>query len=439
MNISRHIPVALALVLVAGSLHAAKGGIDLRDGKSQEAFAIDKETISGIEWQREQRQPGARIELWDVIQVRYSVTGMDEFNGMARKLAGGNGTKMVADANSFLSGAAPAGLNADEWERVQHACRYYLAAGLALQGQHDQAVAKYIEYLKKCEEKPAPGGIRARFRSVVGGKDIAEAGGLHRLYLDGLTGLGMSYLALKDTTKANDQAFKPLIELCASLAGSSGKSQYYDWSLRALRALADHSENAKDYKSAREAYDQMARTALQKEGGRPSRASNEAQLKVGFMQIREGDLSGARAKFFEAIRAWEGGHDITNAAPPRNNWINPDVAYLTAGSYLGQGMVDAARAKSIPEWSVALSNFSTALSVFRADDEIRSMALLGAANAASTLAELNGQKADVANNYARLAEKYQSELLQQLPKSKAASDEKLVEIEKRITKFKLAE
>lgn len=440
MTMHKHIlPAALLLSLLAGSLHAAKGGIDTRDGKTTEAYAIDKETVSGVEWQRDRGQPGTRIELWDVDQVRYAVTGMDEYNGMARKLAGAKGSKLVQDANSFLSGPAPAGLSADEWDRIQHSCRYYLAAGLALQGDHEGAVAKFIDYLKKCEEKPTPGGIRARFRSVVGGKDIAEAGGLHRLYLDGLTGLGLAYLALKDQTKANDQAFKPLIDLCAALASSSGKGQYYDWSLRALRALAGHGENNKDYKSAREAYDQLARIALQKEGGRPSRASNEAQLKVGFMQIREGDLGGARAKFFEAVRAWEGAHNVDNPAPPRNNWINPDVAYLTAGSYVGQGMVDAARAKSIPEWSSALTNFSTGLSVFRGDDEIRSMALLGAANAAANLAELNASKPEVASNYAKLAEKYASELTSQLPKSKAAQDELIAEIEKRVTKYKKEE
>lgn len=444
MHMHKHniLTVALLVAAFAGSLYAAKGGIETKDGKTQEAYSIDKETVSGVEWSRDRNQPGTKIELWDVEQVRYMATGMDEYNSLARKLTGAQGAKLQQDATSYLSGAAPAGVTPDEWERIQSACRYYLAAGLLVQGSHEAAVEKFIEYLKKADEKPAQGGVRAAFKSAVSNKQIADAGGLHRLYLDGLAGLGMAYLGAKDPAKANDQAFKPLIELCGALASSSGKNQYFDWSLRALRSLARYSENGKDFKGARDAYDQLARIALQKEGGRASRASNEAQLKVGYMQILEGDLGGARAKFFEATRAWEAGHGDTamdNPAPPRANWITPDTAYFTAGCYVGQGLVDAAKAKTASDWSNALTNFSTALAVFRSDDEIRSMALLGAARSSSMLAELNGSKADTASNYATLAEKYLSELTTQLPKTKAAADEGLPEIEKRITKFKKSE
>jgi len=433
------LPATLLMVAFAGSLQA-KAVVETKDSKNQTAYSIESESLSGISWFRERNQPGTKIELWDVAHVSYEGTGMDEYNGMARKLSGAKGAKLQEDATTILGlAAAPSGLSADDWERVKLACRYYLAAGMALQDQHDSAITKYIEYLKACEEKPASGGIRARFKSVVGGKDIADAGGLHRLYMDGLTGLGMSYLAQKEGAKANDQAFKPLIELASALASASGKSQYYDWALRAVRALARFSENVKDYKSARDAYDQLARIALQKEGGRSSRASNEAQLKVGYMMILETNYSDARSKFFEGIRAWEQGHNVDNAAPPRNNWITPDLAYFTAGCYVGKGLVDSATAKTANEWAGALVNFSTALSVFRADDEIRSMALLGAAKAASMLAELNKSKKDVANINATLAEKYLSELTSQLPKTKAAGDESIVEIEKRITQYKVTE
>jgi tetratricopeptide (TPR) repeat protein len=430
---------SVALAALAAPVFAARGAIETRSGKIESAYAIDSETISGVNWQRERNQPGPRVELWDVLHVRYEGQTMDAYNGMARQLAGAKGQKMQQDASAMLKENAPTGFSADEWARIQLACRYFLAAGLALQGSHDDAVARYIEYLKACDDKPASGGFRAKFKSAVSNKEIADAGGLHRLYLDGLTGLGMAYLARKEGAKANEQAFKPLIELCGSLAAASGKSQYFDWSLRALRSLARYSEDAKDFKGAREAYEQMVRIALQKEGGRQSRASAEAQLKVGYMQILEGDLGGARAKFYEATRAWEAAHQtssLQNPTPPRANWLNADVAYLTAGSYVGQGLVDSARAKTNNDWASALTNFSMALAVFRADDEIRSMALLGAANAASRLAELNGTKAEVASTYAKLAEKYLSELVSQLSKTKAANDALVPEIEKRITQFK---
>jgi hypothetical protein len=155
-------------------------------------------------------------------------------------------------------------LNDDEWTRVQLACQFYVAAGTAMEGDFAGAIAKYTEYLKAAEGKALDSGIRAKFKSAVSGKDVTNGGGLHRLYLDGLTGLAMAYLGSKDAQKANDMAIKPLLELCSSLAGPSGKKEYFDWSLKALRALAQYSEGAKEYKNAREAYDMLARTALQK-------------------------------------------------------------------------------------------------------------------------------------------------------------------------------
>jgi len=431
------IPALLLLAGLAGALQAAGGGVETKDGKTQEAYSIDKETISGIEWSKARNQPGTKVDIWDLENVRYSVSGMDEYNGLARKFSGGRGGKLKTDAASYLAGPKPAGLNDDEWTRVQLACQFYVAAGTAMDGDFAGAIGKYTEYLKAAEAKALDSGIRAKFKSVVGGKEVTNAGGLHRLYLDGMVGLALAYLGNKEATKANETAIKPLLDLCSSLAGPSGKKEFYDWSLRAVRALAQYSEGAKEYKSAREAYDILARTALQKENGRVSRASNEAQLKVGYMQILEGDTGGARAKFFEATRAWEDQYGkVDAAAPPRTNWINPDTAYFTAGCYVGQGLIDAAKAKTTSDWASALSNFSQALAVFRSDDEVRSKALLGAALAASKLAELTKGNVDTASTYAKLAEKYLTELTSQLPKTKAAEDDSLAAIETRIKTYK---
>jgi hypothetical protein len=140
------------------------------------------------------------------------------------------------------------------------------------------------------------------------------------------------------------------------------------------------------------------------------------------------------------VNRWErsahGEDQLGNPQPPRNGWISRDVAYYTAGSYLGQGLIEAAKAKSSAEWSAALKNFSMALAVFRSDDEIRSMALLGAAEATSMLAEANAGKPEVAANYAKLAEKYLMELTSQLPKTASAQSESVGEIEKRVAKLK---
>ena len=77
------------------------------------------------------------------------------------------------------------------------------------------------------------------------------------------------------------------------------------------------------------------------------------------------------------------------------------------------------------------------------------MALLGAANAAAQLAELNKdnkidvkvgdktvKKAVTAETYAKLSEKYLSELTTLLPKSKAAEDESIPDIQKIINEYK---
>lgn len=435
--------VILAFALLAAGLGAATPAtIELRNGgtlpPNGQAYGIESETLYGVAWLVRRGTPGTpRVEIWDLQNIRYTLQGMDEFNGMARKVTGGQGKKLQEDAKSYLD-KPPAGLTPEELVRMQLACRYYLAVGLALQSNHEEAVAKFTEYLKEAESNTVVVLAKAKFRSPFSGKDIANAAGLHRLYLDGLKRLGLSYLALKDLQKANDLAFKPLQDLTSALA-TTGQKDYHEWTLEALRSLAAYAEGIKDYKSAREAYERLSATANLKAGGRPSRAGYEASLKVGYMQIREGEPAKAKSRFFEATNNWERAHSddaVKSGQPPQNNWITPDIAYVTAGSYVGLGLVEQATAKSNADWASALTHFSTALSVFHSDDEIRSMALLGAANSASMLAEVNTSKADVAAIYAKLAEKYLMELTLQLPKSVAAHSESVPEIQKRFIKHK---
>jgi hypothetical protein len=429
-----------ASLLFAGVLSAAAGGvIQTKDGKSNAAYDIQAETVSGIIWDQERNRPGTKVKLWDLEGVRYNGQAMDEYNGLGRKLAGGQSTRLIADAQAVMKLDAPTGFDKDAWRRVQISCRYYLGMGRYLQGDWSAAQKELEDYIKECEKPEnlyAQNIIpRVTFNSKVSGKPVANAGGLNRFYLDALESLGLVYLKQGDAKSATEKAFKPLQELAEGLS-SQGDREYFDWGIRALRASARYAEDQKDYKGAREAYDELTRVAVKKQGGKPSRTSYEAQLKGGFMQILEGDTRSAQARFYEAIKNWEDGHKTTRTAPPRTDWINPDVAYLTAGSYVGMGQVKAASAKRAEDWAEALQNFSTSLAVFNADDELRSLALLGAAKAAAQLAEMNKANNVTSANYAKLADKYLAELIQLLPKTKAASDESLPAIQKTINTYK---
>lgn len=431
-----------ATLLFAGVLSAAAGGvIQTKDGKASEAYDIQAECVSGIIWDQERNKPGTKVKLWELESLRYKGQAMDEYNGLARKLAGGLSARLIQDAQSTLKMEPPSGFDKDAWRRnVQLSCKYYAAMGLYLQGDWSGAQSDLEAYIKECEQADnlhtANVVPRVSFNSKVSGKPVANAGGLNRFYLDALEALGIAYLNQGDAKAAGEKAFKPLQELTEALASNSGDKEYFDWGIRALRASARYAEDQKDFKGAREAYDELSRVAVKKQGGKPSRTSYEAQLKGGFMQILEGDTRAAQARFYEAVKNWEDGHKTTRTQPPRNDWINTDVAYLTAGSYVGMGQVKAAGAKKAEDWSEALQNFSTSLAIFNADDEIRSLALLGAANAAAQLAELNKTAQVTASNYAKLADKYLSELTQLLPKTKAANDDSLPAIQKIITKYK---
>lgn len=441
--------VSSLALLAAGVLSAAAGGtIQLKNGRNEKAYDIQAETVSGIIWESERGRPGARVKLWDLKDVVYAGSTMDQFNGLSRKLAGGLAAKLRSDAESFKNGAAPSGFDGEQWNRLKLSLDFYIAMADYIDGDWSAAISGLEDYIKASEKNTFTSSIvrTGNFKSEVSGQQVKDAGGLNRFYLDALEALGLAYLKKGDAASATKKAFTPLQNLTEELAKGSGDNEYYDWGIRALRASADYAKTQEDYKGARESYEALARVALKKSAGRPSRTAHEAQLKVGFMQIKEGDTRGAAARFYDAVRKWESDHKSPDRPwQPSNNWIDTDTAYLTAGSYLGQGLVKAADAKRTDDWGEALQLFSTSLSIFNADEEIRSMALLGAANAAAQLAELNksvmreitenNKKVKVAltsDNYAKLAEKYLSELTTLLPKTSAAEDASIPEIQKLI-------
>jgi len=442
----RFLITLLALAAGAASLGAAaRGIIDTRDGRNLPAISIEGESLHGVTWMAQRNQPGTRVEIWDVLHVRYDGQMFDQYNSMARKLTPAQSRRLEEDAQSYLREGEkpPAYMSEVEWTRVQLTCRFYVARALALQEKWPEAAEKFADYLKAAEDRPIDGPLAATFRSAISGREITKAGGLHRLYLDGLEGLGLAYMAMKEPVKANELAFKPLQNLGAALASRTNKGEYYSWAIRALRTIAINAEENKEFKAASDAWDSLFKMAQAKDSGRPSRAQYEAMLKVGYMKVKEGELNEARTRFFGPISRWEAGahseDSVSNPKPPQAGWISADIAYLTAGSYVGQGMIDAARANRAEDWASALTNFSMALAVFRSDEEVRGMALLGAAHASSMLAQVNAAKPDVANLHARLAEKYLTELTTEVSRASSTRSEAIPEIEARIAKFKKKE
>jgi hypothetical protein len=447
----RTIMLAAIVVLFGASLHAAaKGVIQLKDGKVKDAKDIIAETVSGIHWEPADGSAGVRIYLWDVDTVRYSVNGMDGYNSLARKLAGGAGAALAREAGAVAKLEQPKEFDNDQWARVQLSTSYYLAMASWLESDWDAAVKGLEAYIKKCEEDAniyKKGTIqRVGFTSKISGAKITDGGGLNRYYLDALENLGVAYIRKGDAKSANERAFGPLQALCEALSSTS--KNYFDWAMRALRVSADFAVTAKDYAGARECYVSMRAVAISQSGAE-SRAVYEARLKIGFMQILEGDTRNAQSAFSEAIKQWESGYKDDRSAPPTPDWINPDKAYLTAGCYVGRGLVESTAASKVEDWAEAYENFSLALAVFSSDDEIRSMALLGAAKACSKLAELNkdnkvevekgtktSMEAVASASYALLAEKYLAELTTLLPKTRAAEDESIAGIRKVIEAYR---
>lgn len=431
-----------AVAIVAGGLlAAAPAAIVFKDGKSQNAFSVDAQTVSGISWQSTRGRIEPRAKLWEIDVINYTGRGMDEFNGLPRSLAAGQGGRLVANANQVLKIEPVQGFNAADWElNVRQSAMYFLAQGHLLNGEFSEAAKAFEEYFKAAEKGPATQGILPlNYKSAVTGATVQNAGGLNRYYLDALDGYVRCLLQDGKAAEADSKGLKSLQDLCDELAAKSGDNTYHEWTMRALRRAALYAEGKKDWANARKAYEALIPVALKRGDNKPNRAAKEAQLKVGFMQIKGGDLRGANARFIEATRKWEQGQNAERPSPPRPDWLNPDEAYMTAGSYLGQGMVKASEAKNLNDWSEALRNYSMSLSIFRADEEIRSMALLGAARACAELAELSKANETAASNHAKLGEKYLAELLNLLPKSRAAEDESIAGIQQKITKYKKGE
>lgn len=414
------------------------------EGGNKEASSIASETLSGVDWMEARARPGRRLDVWEVVHVEYIASGMDDYNGIYRKNIPGQGERLYETAKAVKGGKQPAKLSADDWARVQLACSYFEARGKMLMGEYEEAIELFRDYIKEAEK--AAGNVkdvaydRASFKSKISGKTVAKAGALHRLYLDAMENLGECYVRAGDPNKATSEALDPIQDLCKALAGDSTKNEFFDWTLRALRLSAEVAvENAQKeddkglYKGAVEQWDKLEEMAKARYGGKETSVSSEASLKAGFAEIKAGDRRSARSRFFKAIKEWESGHKERGSAPTRD-WLDPEFAYKVAGSYLGQGMVDAAEAiedgDDIETWTEAMKNFSAALSVFVTDRELRSMILIEAAYASAKLAKLSEDK-KVKKNYGDTAGHYLKELLTALKDTKAAGDTKRIkEIEK---------
>lgn len=431
-----------AVALIAGGLlAAAPAAIVYKDGKTQNAHNIDGQTVSGISWQSTRGKVEPRLRLWDVDVINYTGRGMDEFNGLPRSLAAGQGQRLLTNAGQVLKLEPVQGFNAADWElNVRQSAMYFLAQGYLLSGNYSEAAKAFVEYFKAAEKSPATQGILPlNYRSAATGGAVQNAGGLNRYYLDALEAYTQCLFLDGKAEDARSKGLKGLQDLCDELAAKSGDNTYHEWTMRALRRAALYAESKKDWAGARQAYEALIPVALKRGDNKPNRAAKEAQLKVGFMQIKAGDARGANARFIEAKTRWEAGHNHQRPQPPRADWLNADEAYMAAGSYLGLGLVKAHEAKTVADWSDALRNYSMSLSIFSADDEIRSMALLGAARACAELAELGKANETTASNHAKLGEKYLAELLNLMPKSRAAEDESVGGIQQKITRYKKGE
>lgn len=449
---NRYLAIALLLTL-APVLYAARpeGSVLKKDGNSVPFRSIEGETLSGIEWRDANRNPGTRIEIWDVDQVRYSFKGMDQFNGLSKKLQGGRGDVLEKDAAAYVADPGK-DLDDDDKRRVKLTAMYYVARGKLLQGS-PEASAAFLNYLREAEamakDGPGKGGNPQNFavRGVAfdspTGNKVTEAGLLHRLYLDALEGLGESFVRAENAEEGAKKGYDKLVELTTALAKRSGKNDYYDWALRALRAAAAVAESSKGdrkdvAKRTREVYEKLAGVALLRAGGKESRDVVEANLRVGMLMVEEGNSGGAQSRFAGAIREWEQEQgDIRSPGrnPPKPNWINADRAFKVAGCYLGMGMVQSSSAKTVDDWAAALKQFSMSIGMFPTDAEMRGLALLGAARACAEMAKGTKDK-EAASRHASTGEIYLLELRTTLGSTKAASSADLPEITKTIDKFK---
>lgn len=437
-----------SLILFAPALFAARpeGSVAKKDGNAVQFKSLEGETLSGIEWKDANRNPGSRIEIWDVDQVRYSTKGMDQFNGLSKKLQSGRGDMLEKDAATYVSDPGK-DLDEDDKRRIKLTAMYYVARGKLLQGSAEAADA-FMNYLKEAETLAKEGASKAgnpanfvrgvTFDSPTGNK-VAEAGLLHRLYLDALDGLGEAYVRAGNADEGAKKGYDKLVELTTALAKKSGKNDYYDWAVRALKAAAAVAEGSQGdakavAKRAREVYEKLANVALLRAGGKKSREVIEANLKVGLLMIDEGNANGAQGRFSGPIREWETDQKDTKN-PPKATWLTSDRAYEVAGCYLGQGLVVAASAKTGDEWASSLRYLATAIGMFAGDAEFRGQALLWAAKACAEMAKGSKDK-EAAGHHASAGEIYLLELRMTLGSTRAASNPDVAEITKTIDKFK---
>ncbi|MEE9311632.1 MAG: hypothetical protein V3V10_04390 [Planctomycetota bacterium] len=428
--------IVIALILTAtfaGALAASGAIIQLKNNKSHKAYSITSETLSGIGWEEERRVKGKRLYIWDVEVVLYDADDMDEYNGLKRKLDGGRGIKLAQDAKTYLAGAVkPEKLTVDEWARIQLQAQYFYAQGLFLQDKYDDAIEAFETYIKdaKAAAKAEKVGGALQSKNVAGYTNVSS---LNRFFLDALEGLGLAHLKKGQMDKASKDALTPLEKICDSF---SGRTEYYEWSIRALRAAAEYAESVNNPTDARKYYEKLEGVALRKAGGKASRESIEANLKVGFMLVAEGDTRAAKSRFYKAIKAWENQtkNQEKSPKPPKKGWINKDVAYETAGAYVGQGLVLLKDGDKTEDYTEALEMFSKSIALFNADDTIRSKAILGAARASQLLHDA-AKKKSAKEMYGKWAARYILELDKLHGDSNAIDHEWMKDIRKVANKY----
>jgi tetratricopeptide (TPR) repeat protein len=260
------LPALLAALMASSLGAAAKASIVVRGSTDPlVAYVIESEALVGVAWRSDRTTAGRTVPIWEVVHVRYDGNVFDQYNSMAGRLSAQQARRLLEDAQSYIKdaegGKVPSMMNEAEWSRVVLACRYYAGYALMMQNKNQEAVDKFIEYLKAADEKPADVGLPAPYKSPHSNKEIARAGGLHRLYLDALENLGKCYMALGDVQNATEKAFKPLKALGEVLAQRQQNVEFYDWPLRGLRTMAASAEAAKNYKEARTAYEALEKIA----------------------------------------------------------------------------------------------------------------------------------------------------------------------------------
>lgn len=433
---SKIITALILMATFAGALAASGATIQLKNGKSHKAYSITSESLSGIGWEQARKVKGKRIYMWDVEVVLYDADDMDEYNGLQRKLDGGRGAKLAQDAKTYLAGSEkPKKLTDEEWARVNLQAQYFYAQGLFLQDKYDDAIEAFETYIKDAKAAAKATRVDGALPFTGNVTGITNVSSLNRFFLDALEGLGLSYLKKGQMDKASKNALTPLKKICD---GFSGRREYYEWSLRALRAAAEYAESVNNPTDARKYYEELEGVALRKAGGKPSRESIEANLKVGFMLVAEGDTRAAKARFYKAIKAWENQTKNQDkpkqAKPPKKGWINKDVAYETAGAYVGQGLVLLKDGNKTEDYTKALEAFSRSIALFNADDTIRSMAILGAARASQLLHDA-AKKKSAKEMYGKWAARYILELDKLHGDSNAIDHEWMADIRKVANKY----